>query len=103
MLPLIIEPEQLQTQLGNADLLIVDLCNEQSYLAGHIPGAVQLTPQSLQAGTPPAVGRLPDLAALEKLFGSIGLAEHHHLVVYDDEGGGWAGRLICYCLLIIDS
>ena len=46
------------------------------------------------SGQPPAVGRLPALAQLEQLFSRIGYRPDLHIVVYDDEGGGWAGRFI---------
>jgi len=38
-LPLLIEPELLQTRLADPTVLIVDLCDPASYAAGHIPGA----------------------------------------------------------------
>lgn len=94
MLPLIIEPADLHTELANPALRIVDLCNEQSYAQGHLPGAVSVTPQSIMANTPPAVGKLPDAAHLNALFERLGLTPDTHVVVYDDEGGGWAGRFI---------
>lgn len=43
-------------------------------------------------GAPPAPGRLPDLARLEALFGRLGFNRDQHYILYDDEGGGWAGR-----------
>lgn len=94
MLPLIIEPSDLQAQINHPHLLVIDLCNEQSYLAGHIPGAHSVLPQELMSGTPPAVGQLPDDAHLTQLFSRIGLTNESHVIVYDDEGGGWAGRMI---------
>ncbi|BFM13012.1 hypothetical protein R50072_31650 [Simiduia litorea] len=94
MLPLIIEPAQLEQELSNPKLLLIDLCNEQTYRAGHIPNAHSVLPQEIMAGTPPAVGKQPDEARLTALFSRLGLTAEHHVVVYDDEGGGWAGRMI---------
>ncbi|UTA48568.1 sulfurtransferase [Simiduia sp. 21SJ11W-1] len=94
MLPLIIEPADLSAKLQNPALCLVDLCNEQSYAQGHIPGALSATPQSIMASAPPAVGKLPDAAHLTALFGRLGFTPDTHFVVYDDEGGGWAGRFI---------
>ncbi len=93
-LPLIVEPSELNAQLGNKDLLIIDLCSEQNYLSGHVPGAVYVPPQALMSGIAPAPGRLPDEERLQRLFSHLGLTNNTHLVVYDDEGGGWAGRFI---------
>lgn len=94
MLPLIIEPAELEPILGNPLLLILDLCNEQTYAVGHIPHAHSVLPQEIMGGTAPAVGRQPDDARLTALFSRLGLTPDHHVVVYDDEGGGWAGRMI---------
>lgn len=92
--PLIMEPETLIPLLGSENLLVVDLCSEQSHANGHIPGAVYVSPRELVRGTPPAPGKLPSLEALNALFSRLGLQEDTHVVVYDDEGGGWAGRFI---------
>ncbi len=92
MLPLIVEPEALLPHLN--DVLIIDLCREDTYLQAHLPGAVHVKPQDLVSGERPAVGKLPALDQLEDLFGNIGYAPDKHIVVYDDEGGGWAGRMV---------
>lgn len=103
VLPMLLEPEQLRSFLLNnetaptaskVDVRVVDLSAEESYLAGHVPGAVHLPPQALVSGKPPVPGLLPDMAQLTKTFGLLGLTPDTHFVVYDDEGGGWAGRFI---------
>ena len=93
-LPLLIEPNELAAQLEHPELLLVDLGSETNYSRGHIPGAVHVAPKELISGQPPAPGRLPETAQLQKLFSRLGLSENKHVVVYDDEGGGWAGRFI---------
>jgi thiosulfate/3-mercaptopyruvate sulfurtransferase len=93
-LPLLIEASDLEPLLGNDELLIVDCSSADNYAKHHIPGAVHLPPAKLQCGIKPAPGKLPDLASLNTLFGDIGLSADKHLIAYDDEGGGWAGRLI---------
>jgi thiosulfate/3-mercaptopyruvate sulfurtransferase len=94
MFPLIIEPEQLANRLQDPDLLVVDLCRPESYTAGHVPGAVYVSPSDLMSGIRPAVGKLPELDRLNSLFASIGYHPEKQIVAYDDEGGGWAGRFI---------
>ena len=94
MLPLLIDTPSLQSLLNDENLLIVDLCHDENYNQGHIPGAIHVSPSELVAGIPPAAGRLPSLEKLEQLFSRIGYTDKKHLVVYDDEGGGWAGRFI---------
>lgn len=93
-LPLIVEPKALLNVLDTPNLLIVDLCSEQNYADGHVPGAVHVSPRELVAGTPPAPGKLPDKERLNQLFSRLGLSPDTHVVAYDDEGGGWAGRFL---------
>ncbi|MFE8072180.1 rhodanese-like domain-containing protein [Marinobacteraceae bacterium S3BR75-40.1] len=93
-LPLVIEPETLQAHLEDRMLRIIDLGNPDRYTQAHIPGAVYVHPQLTQLGMPPAPGLLPDEAHLQTLANSLGLTPDTHVVVYDDEGGGWAGRFI---------
>lgn len=94
LLPLLVEPSTLLPLLGHKDLLIIDVCHPDNYRKHHIPGAIHLSPGLLQCGTPPAPGKLPSQDRLNELFADIGLSEDKHVLVYDDEGGGWAGRLI---------
>ena len=93
-LPLVIEPKDLHDRLDAANLIIVDLTNEARYAQGHVPGARFVDPKRTQLGLPPAPGLLPTQAALEKLFSELGHHPNAVYVVYDDEGGGWAGRFI---------
>ncbi|WNO11735.1 rhodanese-like domain-containing protein [Teredinibacter sp. KSP-S5-2] len=84
----------MNKSLAGVDLRIVDLSSEQSYQAGHIPGAIHLPPQAIISGQPPVPGKLPGKEQLEKVMGFLGLKDNTHFIVYDDEGGGWAGRFI---------
>ncbi len=96
-LPLLLEAEQLANYLEhNTDdnLLILDVCTADNYAKHHIPGAIHISPQSLQAGSAPVPGKLPSKEQLKQLFSDVGLNDSKHVIAYDDEGGGWAGRLI---------
>jgi thiosulfate/3-mercaptopyruvate sulfurtransferase len=93
-LPLLIEANELKQHLQDENLLIIDLSREQVYQQAHIPGAIFLDFKKLVCGVQPATGKLPDEAMLSSLFSELGLEEHKHVIAYDDEGGGWAGRLI---------
>nr|VFJ42918.1 MAG: thiosulfate/3-mercaptopyruvate sulfurtransferase [Candidatus Kentron sp. DK] len=92
--PLLVEPEILSQHLDAEDLLIIDVSRANSHTAGHIPGAVYLEYGTLVQKRPPVGGLLPDTPQLSRLFSSIGLTPQTHVVAYDDEGGGKAGRLI---------
>lgn len=93
-LPLLLEPADLEAALGRDDLLIVDLSSPEHYARHHVPGAVHLAPQTLLCGIQPAVGKLPAAESLSLTFSRLGLTRDTHVVAYDDEGGGWAARLI---------
>ena len=101
-IPRLIEPDSLQSMLastpigsatiGSDNLIIVDLCNPALYRQKHVPGAVHLQPGLLMAGTAPCPGKLPTIEQLQEIIDSLGIDHNSHLVIYDDEGGGWAGR-----------
>ncbi len=93
-LPLIIEPEQLSAILPDDGLLLITVCQPRVYLAHHVPGSLLVQPGELVSGVEPATGKLPPVERLSKLFSRIGLAPEKHVIAIDDEGGGWAGRLI---------
>ena len=91
---LLIDSEQLEYQLDDDATLIVFVGSEAVFNAGHIPNSIHVSPSELICGIPPAVGKLPSIDKLTVLFRRIGLTEDSQLIAYDDEGGGWAGRLI---------
>lgn len=73
--------------------LLAQVTSGEAYAAGHPPGAVLVAPEELVCGIPPVTGALPSVERLTRLFRRIGLAPHREVVLFDDEGGGWAGRL----------
>jgi len=93
-LGLVIEPGQLLPHLAAPWLLLVDLCDAEVYGEMHIPGAVHLARERLVAEVGEATGELPGDRVLSQVLSSIGYAPRHHVVAYDDEGGGWASRLL---------
>ena len=93
-LPLVIEASELESLLHSPDIIIADLCNPQLYQQLHVPGAINIQPQQLVCGIQPATGKLPSPEQLEQLMGQLGYTGKERFVVYDDEGGGWAGRFI---------
>jgi len=93
-LPLIISPEAFNELAEQENLLLVAVVQQAVFNVQHLPGSVLVEPSKLVSGIKPAVGKLPDKERLDALFSRIGLTPDSHVVVYDDEGGGWAGRLI---------
>lgn len=95
VLPLIVEPAELLPLLDSEHApLLIDLSSEASYQRWHLPGAVHVPVQMLLCNQPPAPGRIAPVEQLNRLFSYLGLTPEKHVVVYDDEGGGWAGRFI---------
>lgn len=97
---LLIEAEDLVPYLGNDLLRIVDLSRSSVYEQLHIPHAIHLKPQYLVHQEENASGLLPEQDDLKELIRQLNITPEHHVVVYDDEGGAWAGRLIwnLHCL-----
>lgn len=93
-LDLLIESEDLASRLDADDLILVDLSNAARYAEGHIPGAHFVESKRTQWGQPPAPGLQPSPEQLQLLFDELGHHPDATYVVYDDEGGGWAGRFI---------
>lgn len=93
-LPLIVEPSELESVLGQPNLLVLDLGKTETYQQAHIPGAISVAPADIQLGIKPGPGKLPTKQQLTILFSRLGLTADTHVVVYDDDGGPWAGRMI---------
>lgn len=68
--------------------------SEEAFRSAHLPGSIHIYPAQLVCGVAPAVGKLPDADDLQALFSNAGLTTDTIVIAYDDEGGGWAGRLI---------
>lgn len=94
MFPLLLEPAELAQHLDADKLLIIDLSKPTIYVQAHVPGAVHVDFKRLQSGEQPAPGKIPADDILSDLFSELGLTPDTHVVAYDDEGGGWAGRLL---------
>jgi thiosulfate/3-mercaptopyruvate sulfurtransferase len=94
ILPLVIEPDELEKKLTADNLLVVDLCKPENYRKMHVPGAVHLEYPQIIAISKPSMGLVPDDATLASVFSALGIDEHTHVVAYDDEGGGRAARLL---------
>lgn len=91
-LPRIIQPSDLLPRLDAPELILIDLSPAEDYLAGHIAQARWVDSKRTQRAGEAVPGLVPDLAQLNALFSEIGHRDDATYVVYDNEGGGWAGR-----------
>lgn len=90
----LIEASDLSDALATgATPLLIQVTSAALYAQAHLPGARLVTPEELVSGIPPATGKLPDRQRLVDLFERLGYTPDSDVIVYDDEGGGWAGRL----------
>ncbi len=93
-IPLLLELEDLESIQAENNVLLVAVCSKEVFATHHIPGSQLITPAELVCGIKPATGKIPDENQLSELFSRIGMTADTHVIAYDDEGGGWAGRLI---------
>ncbi|MEQ8313597.1 MAG: sulfurtransferase [Gammaproteobacteria bacterium] len=98
-LPLIISPESLRKSLADdpssaESLLLIAVCSKEVFNTHHLPGSQLIEPAELVSGEKPATGKIPTEEQLSQVFSRVGLDSGKHVIAYDDEGGGWAGRLI---------
>jgi len=93
-LPLVIEPDELNSILNNENLVIADLSPHKQYLQAHIPNAVFIDYGHIVGMNQPYTGLLPNPDQFAHILNSLGISEKTQLVAYDEEGGGKAARLI---------
>lgn len=93
-LPRLIQPEALAPLLEQPDIVVLCVPTAiEHFRQGHLPGAIYVDHTALLAGGERG-NKLPSAAQLSDLLSSLGVTPDQHIVVYDDEGGGWAGRFI---------
>ena len=83
-----------ENQNISKDIRIIDLTQASCFLQQHVPGAVYLDYSWIVKVDPPRMGLLPEMATLENIFNAYGITNRTHVIAYDDEGGGRAGRLL---------
>lgn len=91
--PLLLDPLDLLSHLDDPQLRLIDLGRLAVYRQVHIRGAYWLDGKRLMAGGEDG-GKLPAIDRLIELCQQLGLHPDQSIVLYDDEGGGWAGRML---------
>ena len=94
LLPLIVEPQQLAEMLDHPDIVIVDVPLKAESHARHVPCARLLDFKQLVGSNDDDIPGVPSPEALSGVMSALGITRDSHVVAYDDEGGGWAGRLL---------
>jgi thiosulfate/3-mercaptopyruvate sulfurtransferase len=87
----LVETDWVAAHANDANVRVVDM-RQSGYAAGHVPGAVYLSPAAIRdANSPPTF--LPSAAAFEAMIASLGISDSTRVVVYDERGGIYAARL----------
>ncbi len=93
-IPLLLEPAELEPLLTMDNIVIVDLCKQETYNKSHIPGAKYCNYNDIVRHAIPVRGLLPESAEISKVMQALGISADSHVIAYDDEGGGNASRLV---------
>jgi thiosulfate/3-mercaptopyruvate sulfurtransferase len=87
----LVETDWVAAHANDANVRVVDM-RQNGYAAGHVPGAVYLSPVAIRdANSPPTF--LPTPAAFETMMAGLGISDSTRVVVYDERGGIYAARL----------
>lgn len=93
---MVVDAEWLHSNLNEMKLVVIDARNAAAYEKGHIKGAILFDPITSGLRSGADAKRLFVLAEHQKvtaIFGSKGIADDDHIVVYD-QNGSTAGALL---------
>ena len=102
--PLLVDAAWLQARIVERDLpfLVLDLSPLRRYREGHIPGAVHGWWQDTMEVNDPVYGTVlqpvnfTDQTRRIQVLEDLGIDDAVHVVVYDDDRGRWAARLVWF-------
>jgi thiosulfate/3-mercaptopyruvate sulfurtransferase len=89
----LVDTDWVAAHARDANVRVVDMrLAAAAYSAGHVPGAVYLSPLAIRvADRPPTF--LPTPQEFETLMAKLGVNDATRVVVYDERGGVYAARL----------
>lgn len=90
----VVTPQILSTQLNQQDLLLIDTRPLSEYQQAHIPHAVHFDIQHASRSMAPVSGLLPSPEFFSQQLTAIGVDSQKQLIIYDNNGGPSAGRLV---------
>ncbi len=87
---LLIQPEELKVLIDrkDPDIRIIDVREKIKYLAGHIPGAVNIWRPDITDKDHPLPGMMAPQAQIEELMGRLGISHRNTLIIYSDGPDG---------------
>jgi thiosulfate/3-mercaptopyruvate sulfurtransferase len=78
---------------ANKDKVLLIDARTKGYEEGHIPGAINIIPSTLNDETAPVEGFLASAEKITPVFQNIGINEASNIVVYDDGNSLWSSRV----------
>jgi len=92
----LVNSDWMLENLDNAKVAIVDLRNAEDYAAGHIPGAVRLTPNTVfqQEDVNGVAGMLPPADHIAAALSELGIEADDTVVFYDGSSNLWSSRAL---------
>ncbi len=91
---LLVDPSWLRERLGHPGLRAVDLRDSDSYVSGHIPGALHLDLAGLGSSVGGCDSVLVSPEEFSRLMARRGISNGDTIVAYDDQWGLAAARLV---------
>jgi thiosulfate/3-mercaptopyruvate sulfurtransferase len=92
----LVNSDWMLENLDNDDVVVIDLRKEEDYAAGHIPGAIRLTPKAVfqQEDENGVAGMLPAAAHIATALSELGIEPSDTVVFYDSNSNLWASRAL---------
>ena len=92
----LVNADWMLENLDNENVVVVDLRKEEDYAAGHIPGAIRLTPNPVfqQEDENGVAGMLPAAAHIATALSELGIEPSDTVVFYDGASNLWASRAL---------
>ncbi len=83
---LLIQPEELKVLIDrkDPDIRVIDVREKIKYLAGHIPGAVNIWRPDIVDKDHPIPGMMAPPSQIEQLMGRLGITNQNKLIIYSD-------------------
>ena len=92
----LVTAEWMVENLDDDDVVVIDLRKEEDYAAGHIPGALRLTPNPVfqEEDANGVAGMLPSSDHIASALSDLGIESSDTVVFYDGFSNLWASRAL---------
>ena len=82
----LIQPEELKVLIDKKgpNIRVIDIREKLKYLAGHIPGAVQIWRPDIEDKNHSLSGMMAPKGQMEDLLGGLGISDQDTLIIYSD-------------------